>query len=112
MRIDRGAIQGGDKNMINKTISKGSKFGYGIPDDLIKKEGSFWLPIGNVRFKKTIRKYKRRHNQVCPVCKEKKKNIRRHYQLYHPKFWYKNFIKPLGMGETGELYGVRFITSI
>lgn len=94
-----------------KTKIKAERFGFGIPDDLIEKKGTRVIPIGNVPFLTTKRKYRRRHFQTCPECGEKKKNIRMHYQKYHKKFWYCTFIKPLKKAQIGQLYGVRFVTT-
>jgi hypothetical protein len=93
---------------VHETIKFGDNF-FGIPRNLISKIGARWIPIGNVLFGKTAKHAKRHHYQTCPECGERKKNIRRHYQLYHKEWFYETFIKPLEKGTIGELYGIRFV---
>lgn len=93
------------------------KFGYGIPDDLRSNIDGRWIPIGNVKngqgfprsYREKLRFPTRHKYQTCPECGARKKNIRRHYKLYHPEWYKKTFIDPFKKGIVGELYAVRFI---
>lgn len=98
---------GESRGEVNMKITGKNQFG--IPENRIMKIDGRWIPIGNRKFKESVRKYKRRHNQRCPECGALRKNIQRHYRLYHKKFWEDTFIKPLEKAQIGELYGVRFI---